>query len=142
MKEYETIVVLRPDAAEEPAKQLLGKLKTTIANHGGEILQQKDWGKRSLAYCVANKYNQGVYLYYDYAGDSGLVADFEKVLRLSDIPLKFLTVKLADVVDVKVRKKALAESDKEAQTKKAEIKEVKIEEVKIEAKVVEEVQSA
>lgn len=112
MREYETVFVIRPDGSESQASQLLERLGSIIERHGGTVFQQKNWGKKELAYRVG-KYNQGVYYYYDYTGDSGLVADLERTLKLHELPMKYLTVKLADEVDVEARKKELAEKKEE-----------------------------
>jgi len=108
MREYETIVVLRPDSGETQTNQLLERVDGMIERHGGSIIQKKNWGKRELAYRV-QKYNQGVYYYYNYAGEAETVSNLERALRLHEIPMKYLTVKLNDTVDVEARKKELAE---------------------------------
>lgn len=114
MREYETIFVVRPDGTETQTKQLLDKVNGIIERRGGTILQQKNWGKRDLAYQI-KKYKQGVYFYYNYAGDSSVVSELEKNLSLLDLSLRFLTVKLSDVVDVEARKKELAEKKEDVQ---------------------------
>ncbi len=108
MREYETIVVLRPDSGETQTNQLLERVDSMIERNGGSIIQKKNWGKRELAYRV-QKYNQGVYYYYNYGGNSETVSNLERALRLHEIPMKYLTVKLNDTVDVEARKKELAE---------------------------------
>lgn len=107
MREYETIFVTCPDAGESQTNQLLERVDDVIKRHGGEIIQQKNWGKKDLAYRV-KKYNQGIYFYYNYAGDFNTVSDLERTLRLHELPMKFLTVKLADKVDVDAKKEELA----------------------------------
>lgn len=115
MKEYETVFVIRPDGAESQTNQLLERVNTTIGRHNGAILQQKNWGKKDLAYRV-QKYNQGVYFYYNYTGDSGLVADLERTLKLHDLPMKYLTVKIAEEVDVEARRREIAKAEEEIKT--------------------------
>lgn len=109
MREYETIFVTKPDGAESQANQLLEKVNGIIERHKGAVLQQLNWGKRELAYRV-DKYKQGVYHYYNYCGGNDLVADIERNLRLNDIAMKFITVKISDDVDVATRKKEIAEA--------------------------------
>ena len=106
MREYETVFVLRPDGAETEINQLLEKLNSTIERHGGTIFQQRNWGKKELAYRV-QKYKQGVYFYYNYCGESGLISDLERTLKLHELPMKYLTVKLSDDVDITARKKEI-----------------------------------
>jgi small subunit ribosomal protein S6 len=113
MREYETIFVTRPDISESQTTELLAKVDGIIKRHGGEILQQKNWGRRELAYRV-QKQTHGVYQYYNYASDTEAVADLERTLRLNELPMKFLTVKLSDNIDVKARLKELADQEKAA----------------------------
>lgn len=113
MREYETLFVTRPDAAESQTKELLEKLDKIIERHGGTILNKKNWGKRDLAYLVG-KYNQGVYHYYDYTGGSGVVHELERALKLSDLHLKYLTVLRSDMVDIEARMKEISEEKEEA----------------------------
>lgn len=118
MKEYETIVVMRPDGPESQTKEILDKIDGIIKSRGGTILQQKNWGKRELAYRIM-KYNQGVYYYYNYAGESGVVAELERSLKLNDLPMRYLTVKIADDVDAEARMREIASMKEEV--KPAEI---------------------
>lgn len=113
MREYETIFVTRPDGNESQSTQLLERVDKIIERHEGTILQKKNWGRKELAYKV-KKYNQGIYHYYNYTGDTATVADLERTLRLNDLPIKYLTVKIADKVDIEARRKELAEAEKAA----------------------------
>lgn len=115
MREYETVFLIRPDASESQTKELLEKVDGIIGRHSGTVFQQKNWGKRELAYKV-EKYHQGIYFYYDYAGDNAMVADIEHALKLHDLPMKYLTVKLNDEVDVAARKKAIEEIEEKKES--------------------------
>jgi len=129
MKEYETIILIRPDSAESKSASLLEKVDGIIAKHAGTILQKNDWGKKDTAYRI-DKYNQAFYHYYNYASDSGAVAEIERSLKLSDLALRFLTVKLTDKVDVEARKKEIstAKETKVVVTKREEKPESEVKE--------------
>lgn len=110
MREYETIFVIRPNADEAQSNKVIDKVNSLIDQHNGTILQKNNWGKKEMAYQV-EKHWQGVYYYYNYAGDSGVVKDLERSLRLSEDVLKFITVKLHDDVDVEARKREIADAE-------------------------------
>lgn len=106
MREYETVFVVRPDGSESQTNELLDKVNSIIERHSGTILRHRNLGKKELAYKIA-KYNQGVYFYYNYAGDSTVTSDIERTLRLNDLSMRYLTVVLNDTIDVEARKKEL-----------------------------------
>lgn len=97
--EYETIFVLRPDVDPDAAEKLQSRLTDIIAREKGTLVKVESWGRRKLAYPVA-KQRRGVYIYLNYVGQGGLVAELERNLRIADFCLKFLTVKLRERVDV------------------------------------------
>lgn len=146
MREYETIFVTRANVSDALTNQLLERVNSVINRHGGTLLQQKNWGRKELAYKVG-KETHGVYHYYNYCGDSGTVSDLERTLRLNDLPMKFLTVKLADKVDVNERKRQIskeqAEADVVATTKQSPVEKKEEEMTSAEAvEVKEEVKNA
>lgn len=110
VNEYETTYVARPDLGEDVLTRLAEKLAGAVANGGGTVLVSEDWGKRKLAFPVKRQ-QRGHYLYLDYVGPSGLVAELERILRLEDVLLRFMTVRIEADVEVAARQ-ALAEERK------------------------------
>lgn len=110
MKEYETIFIVNPNAPQSDLQKFNEKITKLIEQHNGTVILEKNLGKRALAYEV-KKHNKGNYMLFDYTGDSHVVADIERSLRLDEMILKFLTVRLADEVDVEARKKQLADAE-------------------------------
>ena len=104
MREYETVYLLKPDLPEDQLSTVKDKYTKTISEAKGHLLSQGDWGKRKMAYDV-KKNHHGHYIYLRYLGEEGLVSNLERLLRIEDNVLKFLTVKLADDIDVKARTK-------------------------------------
>lgn len=102
MREYESIYVLKPDLPADGVKALQEKLAAIIEKQGGRVLVQTDWGKRKLAYHV-DKFRFGQYIYLQYLDLGAAVAELERILKYDDKVLKFLTVRLADKVDVEKR---------------------------------------
>ena len=100
-REYETIYILRPDAAAEDVTTIRERVEDAIDSEGGHLLKFDDWGSRKMAYEIKDKtegrrFERGLYHYYRYMVPSGTVAELERRLRLLDPVLKFLTVKLED----------------------------------------------
>jgi small subunit ribosomal protein S6 len=98
-REYETIYILRPDMANEAISAVNAKVKGVVEAGGGRLLKVENWGRRKLAYEV-KKQLKGIYLFWRYLGDAGLVEEVERNLRLSDQVIRYYSVKVADNVDV------------------------------------------
>lgn len=101
-REYETIYILRPDATNDAIGTVNAKIRGLIEQGGGQLLKVENWGKRRLAYEVA-KQLKGVYLFWNYLGGAGLVDEVERNLRLSDLVIRYYSVKVAENVDPATR---------------------------------------
>ncbi len=97
-REYETIYILRPDIANDAIGAVNTKIRGIIEAGGGRLLKVENWGRRKLAYEV-KKQLKGVYLFWKYLGDAGLVEEVERNLRLSDQVIRYYSVKTAENVD-------------------------------------------
>ena len=102
MREYETIYLLKPDLPQDQVKTLQGRLSEIVQKSGGHVLHHTDWGKRKLAYRV-HKFKQGQYVYLQFLDNGPSVAEIERILKNDDKTLRFLTVKLHEMVDAQER---------------------------------------
>jgi small subunit ribosomal protein S6 len=110
MRRYETIIIVRPNVGEDEIEAITSKATSTIETDGGTILRINDWGLKKLAYLI-KKENQGYYVYLDYAGVPESIAEIERIFRIDDRVLKYLTVKLADFCDPEAVKEQLAQEE-------------------------------
>jgi len=95
---YETIYIVQPDLGDEEIKSLSTKVQDIVANMNGDFKRLEDWGTRKLAYPI-NKNPRGRYFYLRFDGDSALIAELERRLRLDDKVIRYQSVKLEqDVV--------------------------------------------
>jgi small subunit ribosomal protein S6 len=101
-REYETIYILRPDTANEGIAAVNGRVRGVIEERGGKLLKVVNWGRRRLAYPV-QKQTRGIYLFFDYLGDPGLVEELERHLRNADAVIRYYSVKVAENVEVDAR---------------------------------------
>ena len=116
-REYETIYILRPNTANEGVAEVNTRIKGVIEGMGGKIIKVDNWGKRRLAYEVA-KERKGIYLYWQYLAQPGVVEETERNLRMLDSVIRYLTVKVDEDVDVTARPSELDDGsfEKAAQT--------------------------
>jgi small subunit ribosomal protein S6 len=84
---------------------------------GGKIIKVDNWGKRRLAYEVA-KERKGIYLYWQYLAQPGVVEETERNLRMLDSVIRYLTVKVDSDIDVGARPSEIDDTsyEKAAQT--------------------------
>ena len=122
MRRYETIFIVRPNAAESDIEAAINKTVSVIEGDGGAIIRIDKWGLKKLAYLI-KKESQGYYIYIDYAGIPASVSEIERIFRIDDRILKYLTVKLADTCDPEAAKEELARAESarsEAETEENE----------------------
>ena len=116
-REYETIYILRPNTPNEGVAEVNTRIKGVIEGMGGKIIKVDNWGKRRLAYEVA-KERKGIYLYWQYLAQPGVVEECERNLRMLDNVVRYLTTKVDENIDVSARPTEIDETsyDKAAQT--------------------------
>ena len=110
MRRYETIFIVRPTVTEDEITGIIEKVNSIIENDGGSFLRLDKWGLKKLAYLI-KKESQGYFIYVDYAGIPSSVAEMERIFRIDDNILKYLTVKLADSCDPDTIKEQLAQEE-------------------------------
>jgi small subunit ribosomal protein S6 len=101
-REYETVYILRPNTSNEGVAEVNNRIKGVIEGMGGKVVKIDNWGKRRLAYEVA-KERKGIYLYWLYLAQPGVVEETERNLRMLDSVIRYLTVKVDEDVDVEAR---------------------------------------
>ena len=93
MRVYEELFIVKPDAPEEEVDAYIGQLKELIANGKGTVEKADKWGTRKLAYRV-QKYNEGVYVLFQFSSSPELVKEIERRMRVTDMVIKFITVRI------------------------------------------------
>ncbi len=116
-REYETTYILRPNTTNEGVAEVNTRIRGIIEGMGGKVLKVDNWGKRRLAYEVA-KERKGIYLYWQYLAQPGVVEETERNLRMLDSVVRYLTVKVDEDVDTGARPTEIDETsyEKAAQT--------------------------
>jgi len=115
MNSYELAILFDPDL-EIDLEQASNKVKTIIADNGGKVINEDNWGKRKLAYKIKNQ-EMAVYVFYTAEIDPKNVKQIETTLNITDEVIRFLITK----PDTKAI--AQAEAIKAAKAKRAAKKE-------------------
>lgn len=106
MRIYEELFIVRPDAPDEEIDPVVEQLRNVITQAGGTLDKVDKWGVRKLAYRVV-KYDEGQYILLQFSAKPETVRELERRLRVSDVVLKFLTVRIDEKLKrLEKRKKA------------------------------------
>jgi small subunit ribosomal protein S6 len=103
MREFETTFIVQPEISDEACAELCTRLDGILEKHGARRVMLDDWGKRKLAYEI-QRFQKGHYFVLYYLDEGKAVPDVERMLRLEESVLRFLTVRAKDhVSDVEAR---------------------------------------
>ena len=93
-KRYETVFILTPVLSEDQAKEAAKKIKKTISDLGGKIVNEENWGLKKLAYPIQKK-TTGFYHLIEFSGEGQeIVNTLEVTYKRDERILRFLTVAL------------------------------------------------
>lgn len=124
LREYEFTVITNPHLGEKETEALLKKYEDIFFKDGGEAIRKNDWGVKKLAFSMKDHY-RGRYTFYDYVGLPENAKEAERLMRIDDDILRYLSIRLGENVDVEARKAELAKAEaKAAELKEAAKKEV------------------
>jgi len=120
LREYETNCIVQPEISDEGIATLRERFEGILERSGADRLAWDDQGKRRLAYEIES-FQKGHYLVLSYLDDGKVVRELERVARMEESVIRFLTI-LAneEVIDLEARKKEAAELEEERNRKAAE----------------------
>ena len=99
MRKYETIFISNSDLQEKKQKELFEKTQNIITQQGGVIIDFDEWGNKKLAYEIKKK-SHGFYVCMAYGGDGNIVDELERIFRLDDHIMKFMTILKEENFDI------------------------------------------
>src|SRR5579875_1930425 len=69
MRQYESMYILKPELESEQTATLVAKYQSLVTEHGGQIDQVQEIGKRRLAYEI-DKNREGYYVLMQFSTDT------------------------------------------------------------------------
>jgi len=126
MKHYELLFVVKATLTAEEIAAQIATVKASIEKDGGEIVSTNDMGMRKLAYEVS-KNNRGYYTVFYFKSNPANIMEIERLLRLNENILKFMTVKYEKKKEVAAWESLVKKNDNLAQAKTAPVAEEKTE---------------
>lgn len=92
---YETMLIVRSDANEEALEQLLTEQEQFLKDQGVTEIERQKMGKRRFTFEM-NRQKEGIYIQMNYLADPGVVATWERGLRLNESILRYMTLRQDD----------------------------------------------
>ncbi|MBI2339439.1 MAG: 30S ribosomal protein S6 [Deltaproteobacteria bacterium] len=106
MNEYETIYIAEPDLPAGRVEKISEKVLKILKEGKAEIIDQRDWGVRKLAYRIG-KFTSGRYIFFNYTGNGHFVAELERTLKYEEGVVRYLTLVAASEKEIARRKKRI-----------------------------------
>jgi len=91
-RRYETMIVLRTDLQEAGVKEQIERIRKLLEAQGATVSGIHEWGLRELAYQI-EKERRGFYILVEYVAPSAAVSELERTLKLSDVVLRFVSIR-------------------------------------------------
>ena len=123
IKQYETVFIATPVLSETQMKEAVAKYVQLIADNGGEVVYQEDWGLKQLAYPIQHK-TSGFYYLIEFKANPEFIATLETQYHRDERIIRYITVALD--------KDAVAYAEHRRQNRAAKAAAPKVEEPKAE----------
>ena len=96
MRQYELIVIISPQVADEEVPDTIDRLiRHPIEGQGGEIKEVNQWGRRKLAYPIQKQF-EGNYVLTQLRLDPLRTKELEQRLLISEDVIRHLLIRLDD----------------------------------------------
>jgi small subunit ribosomal protein S6 len=83
MNDYEILLMLDPELAEERQGEIVSRTQELITTHGGDWESQEPWGRRKLAYEIDHK-SEGVYHLLIFRSTPETLDEVSRILKITD----------------------------------------------------------
>ena len=95
LRDYELMVILRPDIADDELAGSLERLQQSVVGQGGEVASVDHWGRRRLAYPI-KRHLEGNYVVSQIRLDPQRVSDLDGGLRIAEDVIRHLLVRTGE----------------------------------------------
>ena len=93
MRTYEIMYIVRPNIEEDAKKALVERFNGILSSEGSEVLEEKDWGKRRLAYEI-NDFKEGFYNIVRIKTDNNKSTDeFQRLAKINDDIIRYIVIR-------------------------------------------------
>lgn len=100
MKNYELLMVFKPNLDADEIEKNLSKLEETIASYKGKVVSTDKIGRKKLAYDI-QKFRDGFFVTQILSMPADKVADFKRQLKLNENILRIMFMEASKAVAAK-----------------------------------------
>jgi small subunit ribosomal protein S6 len=101
---YESMFILLPNLSKDETDKLVDRFQAVLTGLGADVTKVERLGKRKLAYEIGGQ-QEGFYVLFLFKADGPSVLEVERQFRLTDAVLKFQTLIMHPLRQLKVRVK-------------------------------------
>lgn len=91
MNKYESIFIINADLSEEDTTALVAKFKSLLES-SAQLESIDEWGKRKLAYEIADK-TEGYYVLVNFSAEPEFPHELERIYKITDGIIKYMVIK-------------------------------------------------
>ena len=103
-RKYELVYVVSPDATDDQVTDLHTQVEAIVQRMHGQIEKTENWGRRKLAYEIG-RHKEGTYVLEAINGSGELMKEIDRRLKVSDLVIRQLVVRVDETQDVIERTK-------------------------------------
>ena len=109
VRQYELIYIVPPETTDEALAELQTQVEAITQRFGATIEKTENWGRRKLAYEIG-KHRDGVYVLHVINGPAELVTELHRRLRVFDLVVRHLVVRVDEELAIAERARARRKS--------------------------------
>jgi len=92
VNDYEILLMLDPELADERQAEIVTRVRESIERDGGRWESEEPWGRRRLAYEIDHK-PEGVYHLLTFAAEPATLDEVSRVLKITDGVMRHMAVR-------------------------------------------------
>lgn len=92
-RHYESVVIINAALEDDQIDTTLSRIEETLSAQGAELTDLEKLGRKRLAYPI-QKSKSGYYAVYRFIAPSGAITELERVYRLDENIVRYLTITL------------------------------------------------
>ena len=108
MANYESVLIARQDLGASQVNSIVENLSSVIKKEGGEVVRVDNWGLKNLAYRI-KKNRKCHYVILNIAAPASAIAEYERVMRVNEDIIRYMTVKVDQFSSANSDKESAAE---------------------------------
>ena len=92
MNLYETVFIITPVLSDQQMKETVAKFNGILTDAGAEIINEEEWGLKTMAYPIQKK-STGFYELIEFKAEPSVIAKLEVAFRRDERVIRYITVK-------------------------------------------------